>query len=108
MVPDLPLIPYSLEVPQDAHNLLVTFATEVGLVGTGAFLWLLAVAFLQAWRVNRVADQQTRILVLGLAAGLGGMLVHSIVEITIGQGFITLVFFTYLGLLDAMNRFSSE
>jgi O-antigen ligase len=108
MVPDLPRIPYSLEIPQDAHNLLVTLAVEVGLVGTGAFLWMLAIAFVQAWRINQVADRQAKILSLGLAAGLGAMLVHTLMEITIGQGFITLVFFTYLGLLDAIARFTDE
>lgn len=105
MVPNLPLLSYSLEVPPQAHNLFVNLAVEVGLVGAVAFVAILAVAFSKVLRIYRAGEPRTRVLVLGIAAGLGATLVHNIVDVTIYQGFMVILFFAYLGMLDAMERF---
>jgi hypothetical protein len=43
-----------------------------------------------------------RYLALGLGAGLIALLVANLVDTTLYQGYIMLLFFTYLGLIDAM------
>jgi O-antigen ligase len=107
LVPDLPLLAYTLGVPEGAHNLFLNLAVEVGLVGAGAFAWLLAVAFLRAWQVKRFADQQVRVWGTGLAAGLVAILVHTLVDVVIYQGFVAILLFAYLGIMDALRRFAS-
>lgn len=104
MFSGLPLLPYTLEVPNQAHNLFLHLAVEVGLVGLAAFTWILAVAFVQARRVHRSADPQAKALGLGVAAGLVALLVHNLVDVTIYQGFSAILFFAYLGVLDGLGR----
>ncbi len=104
MVRNLPLLSYSLEVPPQAHNLFVNLAAEVGLVGLVAFVALLVVGFHKALKVHRAGDLRTRTLALGMAAGLGATLVHNLVDVTVYQGFVAVLFFSYLGVLDAADR----
>lgn len=106
LVPGLPLLPYFFGVPEEAHNLFLNLAVEVGLVGAGAFAWLLAVALLQTWRTSRSADRQVRAWSLGLGAGLVAILVHTLVDVIVYQGLAAILLFTYLGLIDAMRRFA--
>jgi putative inorganic carbon (HCO3(-)) transporter len=108
LVPDLPLLAYTLGVPEGAHNLFLNLAVEVGLVGAGAFAWLLAVAFLRAWQLKRFADQQVRVWGTGLAAGLVAILVHTFVDVVIYQGFVAILLFVYLGIMDALRRFAGS
>jgi putative inorganic carbon (hco3(-)) transporter len=102
MVPDLPLIPYSLTLPEQAHNLFLNLAVEIGLVGAGAFAWLLAVALLRAWQVRRFADRRVKIWSAGLAAGLVALLIHTTAEVVVYQGFVAILLFTFLGIMDAL------
>lgn len=103
MVQNLPLLSYSLGVPPQAHNLFVNLAAEVGLVGLLAFVALLVVAFRKMLRVHSAGDARIRIPVLGIAAGLVAMLVHNLVDVTVYQGFVAVLFFSYLGVLDAAD-----
>ena len=104
MVPDLPVIPYSLTLPEQAHNLFLNLAVEVGLVGAGAFAWLLAVAFLRTWQVRHFADRRVKIWSVGLAAGLVALLIHTTVEVVVYQGFAAILLFAFLGMMDALIR----
>ncbi len=106
MVSNLPMLSYSLEVPPHAHNLLVNLAVEVGLVGLLAFVAMLAAATLKALRAYRTGEPRTRALALGIAAGLGATMIHNLVDVTVYQGFTAILFFAYLGMLDATDRFS--
>jgi len=108
MVPGLPLLTYPLEIPMHAHNLFLNLAVEVGLVGVGAFAWLLAVAFLRVRQIKRFADWRLRVWSMGLAAGLVAILVQSLVDVVVYQGFVAILFFTYLGVMDAFKRFGGS
>ena len=101
MAPDLPLLAYTSQVPEQAHNLFLNLTVEVGLVGAGAFAWLLAVAFLRTWQVRRFADQRVKIWSTGLAAGLVALLIHTTVDVVVYQGFVAILLFTFLGIMDA-------
>ena len=103
LIPDLPLLAYTLVVPEGAHDLFLNLAVEVGLVGASAFAWLLAVAFLRAWQARRFADRRVKIWSAGLAAGLVALLIHTTVDVVIYQGFVAILLFTYLGILDALR-----
>ena len=107
MVPDLPLLADTLIMPDEAHNLFLHLAVEVGLVGAGAFAWLLAVGFLRAWQVRRSADRRVKLWSAGLAAGLVALLIHTTVDVVVYQGFVTILLFTYLGIMDALRRLDS-
>jgi putative inorganic carbon (hco3(-)) transporter len=104
MVPNLPLLADTLLIPEEAHNLFLNLAVEVGLVGVGAFAWLLAVGFLRTWQVRRSADRRVKIWSAGLAAGLVALLIHTTVDVLVYQGFTAILLFTYLGMLDALVR----
>lgn len=110
MIYGLPLIQsfdqtLSMVAPNHAHNLILHVAAEVGLTGLATFVSLLLVAFLKALRSGKSTGIQARTLKVGMAAGLGAMLIHSLAEVTFYQGFNVLLFFTYLGLLDVIGRF---
>jgi putative inorganic carbon (HCO3(-)) transporter len=108
MVPDLPLLTYPLELPEHAHNLFLNLAVEVGLVGVSAFAWLLAVAFLQVQQIKRFADWRVGVWTMGLAAGLVAISVQALVDVVVYQGFVAILFFTYLGVIDAFKRFDGS
>jgi putative inorganic carbon (hco3(-)) transporter len=108
MVPDLPLLTYPLELPEHAHNLFLNLAVEVGLVGVSAFAWLLAVAFLRVRQIKRFTDWRVGVWSMGLAAGLVAILVQSLVDVVVYQGFVAILFFTYLGVMDAFKRFDDS
>lgn len=103
MVQNLPLLSYSLGVPPQAHNLFVNLAAEVGLVGLLAFLAILVVTSTKLAKIYRDGDVRTRTLALGMAAGLFATIVHNLVDVTIYQGFVAILFFSYLGILDAAD-----
>ena len=108
MVPDLPLLTYPLELPEHAHNLFLNLAVEVGLVGVSAFAWLLAVAFLRVRQIKRFADWRVGVWSMGLAAGLVAISVQALVDVVVYQGFVAILFFTYLGVIDAFKRFDGS
>ena len=103
MVQNLPLLSYSLGVPPQAHNLFVNLAAEIGLIGLLAFVAMLIVALRKVLRVYRAGDDRIRVLTLGMGAGLVATLVHNFVDVTVYQGFVAVLFFSYLGVLDAAD-----
>jgi hypothetical protein len=108
MLPDLPLLTYPLELPEHAHNLFLNLAVEVGLVGVSAFAWLLAVAFLRVRQIKRFTDWRVGVWNIGLVAGLVAILVQALVDVVVYQGFVAILFFTYLGVIDAFKRFGGS
>ncbi len=93
-----------------AHNLFLNLAIELGVVGLAAFILLLALAFLKAWRIRRSTTTRNRegFLSIGILGGFIAMLVANLVDTTFYQGFIIIVFFTFLGLLEAMERMAKD
>jgi putative inorganic carbon (hco3(-)) transporter len=88
-----------------AHNLFLNLAIELGLVGLAAFMWLLVLASLKAWRIRcSTTLRQERFLSVGILGGFVAMSVANMVDTTFYQGFIIIVFFIFLGLLEAMER----
>jgi hypothetical protein len=69
---------------------------------------LLAVAFLRVQQIKRCTDWRVGIWSMGLAAGLVAILVQALVDVVVYQGFVAILFFTYLGLMDAFKRFGGS
>ena len=107
-IQNLPRLPYSLEVPAQAHNLFLNLAAEIGLIGVGAFVLMLGVAFYKASKIVRTSAGQVRIWTTGIGAGLVAMVAQNFIDVTIYQGFMVIVLFTYLGLLEAMEHFKKS
>ncbi|MCG8362648.1 MAG: IctB family putative bicarbonate transporter [Pseudanabaenales cyanobacterium] len=66
-----------------AYSIFLETAVEAGLVGLGIFLWLVVVAFNQAWtqlqRLRQVGEKQGYWLI-GAIAAQAGLLIHGLVD----------------------------
>jgi O-antigen ligase len=75
--------PFSLasSVRYNSHNLFLEFLADLGVVGTGCFLWLVGGAFVRVDRiVRRSASSEHAWLAVGLNAGLIAFLAHGLVD----------------------------
>lgn len=86
-----------------AHNVFLQVAVDVGLPGLIAYLALLGVAGVLAWRVAR-ADAGLRPLALGLLAGLVALHTYGLTDALAPGSKPALVVWIALGLLAAMDR----
>lgn len=60
------------------HNCYLQMTAEIGLLGLGAFLWVLFVLFVNSFKVIRkVRDPFLDAVMIGFLCGLFGFLVHS-------------------------------
>lgn len=78
--------------PVTPHNLWLTVAAEMGLVGLAAFAWLMARTAQAAWRLWAAGN----VIHVGLAAALAGVLVremfdHTVYSVHIGSVFWLLI-----------------
>jgi O-antigen ligase len=72
-----------LLVPPHANNLFLTILAEEGLIGALAFLGLIGAALWNCRRIARRDDPFARVVGLGLGAGLCGMLLQSMFDLTL-------------------------
>lgn len=83
------------------HNSYLQMAAETGVLGLGAFIWILLVFFKTAWRhIERHQDY----LLLGLICGIFSFLVHSCVDSNLYQLPLAVLFWFMLGLSVAVMR----
>jgi hypothetical protein len=80
---------------RNPHNDLLRFAGELGLVGLGLFLWILASAGVGIWQALRTAADP---LLAGLAAGLVAFLITGMVSNPLMLREVSYVFWIALGL----------
>ena len=80
---------------RNPHNDLLRFAGELGLVGLGLFLWILASAGVRIWQALRTAADP---LLAGLAAGLVAFLITGMVSNPLMLREVSYVFWIALGL----------
>lgn len=102
---------YPIDVPNTydlahAHNIFLQVALDVGLPGLVAYLAILAVAGLVAWRVARETPAY-RPLVLGLVAGLVALHTFGLTDAVAIGAKPGIAFWYLLGLLAAANHLSS-
>ena len=90
-----PILESSWSSRRNPHNDLLRFAGELGLVGLGLFLWILASAGVRIWRALRTASDP---LLAGLAAGLVAFLITGMVSNPLMLREVSYVFWIALGL----------
>lgn len=87
------------------HNCYLQMAAEIGLVGLGAFLWMLFVLFKRACNKSIVIkDRYLLILFQGALAGLVGYLVHSFFDTSFYSLQLNTLFWLILGLIISIIR----
>lgn len=86
-----------------AHNFILQRFAETGILGLGAFLWLLAAVGRQALQgLARLKHRPQRIVGLGLAAGLAAGLLHALVDVDLDFLKTSMVFWLFAGTLAGL------
>ena len=100
------VLPAAWEEPNlsHAHNVLLDYATRIGIAGLAAGVWL-QVAF---WRLGlplrRLTDLDRRALALGLMGSMANFLAHGLVDASYFLIDLAFVFFLTLALIQHLAR----
>jgi O-antigen ligase len=87
------------------HNVYLLIAAEVGLLGFGTYLWLLAAAYSRIRRAVWVRSRETSILAIGIMGAFFGFLVTAISDKSHKESYILLfVFWGLLAMVEAILR----
>ena len=87
-----------------AHNMLLQVAVDLGLPGLIAYLALLVLAALSAWRAARGSDPLVRATALGLLAGLVALHIYGLTDALAPGSKPALAFWLALGLLAVLPQ----
>jgi O-antigen ligase len=87
-----------------AHSEPLRLLSETGVIGLGAALWLLLAAARVGLRTVRDGDPGSRLLALGILAGLGTYAVHGLFNSYLAADKVAVPFWTGLGVLAALGR----
>jgi putative inorganic carbon (hco3(-)) transporter len=90
------------------HNIVLTFWSETGLLGLGAFAWIMVTGFRQSWNGWRSASSDWRPLELGIFLALVAVIAHGLVDVPYFKNDLSLEFWALLGLAWAGIRWSSS
>jgi O-antigen ligase len=89
------------------HNIVLTFWSETGLLGLGAFAWIVITGFAQGWRGWRKGDAGWRPIELGIAIALVAVVVHGLVDVPYFKNDLSLEFWALMGFAWAGNRWKA-
>jgi O-Antigen ligase len=94
---------------EHAHNVPLTIAAELGLVGLAALVWLV-VAVARNWlqAVRRRLDPETGVIGLGVAAALAAVTIPSLGDYPPRTNAIAATFFVLVGVLAAFAQAPSR
>jgi O-antigen ligase len=90
-----------------AHNLLLSYATRLGVVGLVAGVWLQVAFWRRALTLPRVADRDWRGLALGLMGSMAYTLAHGMVDASTFFVDLAFAFLLTLGLVQWLPRSDS-
>ncbi len=83
-----------------AHNEYLQFASEMGIFALGIFIWLLYAFFRKAKKLlSNLRGEKEYGLVIGLVAGIMGVLIHSLVDFPLHAPAVTIILTINAGLL---------
>ena len=92
-----------------AHNILLTYATRLGIPGLAAGIWLHAGFWQQAMRaLRKSADHNRRALVLGLAGSVAYTTAHGLIDASMFFVDLALAFLLGLGLVQSAGRYHTD
>ncbi len=89
------------------HNSYLQMTAESGVLGIGAFLWVLAALFgTSLANIKGINDKFYRAVLVGLLAGLFGFLIHSFVDTDFYSLQLGNLMWFMMGLIAAVQRIS--
>jgi len=89
-----------IPIPNHAHNAYADLFAKTGLLGLGAFLWLLSEALYRILRIaNKEQEERTRLVQIGIASALIAFIVTGLGEVPFHHHETRLYFFTLLALI---------
>lgn len=83
-----------------AHNILLDYATRLGVAGLAAGVWLQVAFWQRALPLRRLAEADRRALALGLMGGMVNFLAHGLVDASYFVIDLAFAFFLALGLVQ--------
>ncbi|MDY6877783.1 MAG: O-antigen ligase family protein [Chloroflexota bacterium] len=104
------ILPAAWEEPHisQAHNILLDYATRMGLVGLAAGAWLQVSFWRLALPLRRLTDPDRRALALGLMGSMVYFLAHGLVDASYFLIDLAFVFFLTLGLVQHLARSEAD
>jgi len=91
------------------HNSYLQMAAETGLLGLGAFLWIMITVFKTSWdNLKKINDKFYNALLIGLLAGLFAFLAHSFVDTNLYSLQFRFLLWFVIGLIVALQRIAIE
>ena len=101
-IPEYFLNPMSVNATDHAHNEILEFASEIGLIGLCIFLLFLGIIFYRAVRVfNRQPLNFPNIIHAGLIAGAMALFVHNLTCVNLRLEASAIYLYLFLGLISA-------
>ena len=100
------ILPAAWEEPHlsQAHNILLDYATRMGIVGLAAGAWLQVTFWRTALPLRRLADPDRRALALGLMCSMVSFLSHGFVDASYFLIDLAFAFFLTLGVVQWLAR----
>ena len=104
---------YLPESPRDwhshAHNLYLHLGGEMGLPGAILFIWFFITAFRQIRQIYlSVQNPESRLLIIGGIAGLGGFFMHTITEVLINNAQLGIMFWIMLAIIFSIGKIAGR
>jgi len=91
------------------HNCYLQMAAETGVLGLGAFIWLIFVIFKESFRVLRIIkDPFLDSVLLGMTAGMAGFMTHSFFDTNFYSVQLGALCWLMLGLLVAVQKMAAS
>ena len=91
------------------HNNYLIYAVEIGLLGLGAYLWLLIAAVVRTFRALRSRISYHTAVAVGAAASLAAYCVEALSDKSYKESYtLLLTFWALLAVVEAVNRFNAE
>ncbi|MFH1238855.1 MAG: tetratricopeptide repeat protein [bacterium] len=89
-----------------AHNEILQFAAEVGLIGLGMAVWLLVVFIRYTFRLLKKSapDKEIQYIILGLFSGITGMLVDNLFNVSLHFASPAMVFWVNAGIIISLGN----
>ncbi len=91
-----------------AHDILLDYATRLGIAGLAVGVWLQIAFWQQALPLRRLRDAERRALALGLMGSMANFLAHGLVDASYFLIDLAFAFFLALGLVQWLARSKSD
>ena len=92
---------------EPTHNLYLSLASEIGLIGTMLYFAFFATAIARIWRVSNTTDPDLRFFANALLVALAGLIVNSLYD-PMHEDAVMTTLWMYCGLAFALTRMADR